>query len=65
MHLNLVEKVEDHAADDSGIVRARELTALASIVDFAVYTAETTGSHEALAYLRNVAEIVKSDLAKA
>ena len=63
MHLNLVEKIEEQPGDSAASVRARELKALASIVDFAIYTAETTGSHEALAYLHNVAEIVKADIA--
>lgn len=69
MHLNLVKDTRDHDSDDHhggdpAIARARELTALASIVDFAVSTAETTSSHEALAYLRKVADIVKADLAE-
>lgn len=72
MHLNLVENVEDEHDDleddhdnHAESARARELKALASIVEFAIYTAESTGSHEALAYLQNVAEIVKADLADA
>lgn len=65
MHLNLVEKIEDLKTEPSDSARVRELTALASIVDFAIYTAESTGSYEALAYLRNVADFVKADLARA
>ena len=64
MHLNLVKKIEDRKDETAEAVRARELTALASIVDFAIYTAESTGSHETLAYLRNVADIVNADLAR-
>ncbi|MGB0854141.1 MAG: hypothetical protein ACPGVA_02970 [Pikeienuella sp.] len=65
MHLNLVKDVDTVDETPPAASRARDLVALASIVDFAIYTAESSNSKEALAYLQQVRDIVRVDLAEA
>lgn len=62
LHMDVVQKIEPESEAGKSAPRERDLKALASLIDFAIYSAEAAETPEALAYLRVAGEIVRATI---